>query len=321
MYEFGWGEKGATLQQTRVIAAKMFDVFREEERSRFIDFTLKSAPVQKCMGWWFTRKVLGGKDTENYPQKIGDCTSFGMKNAGEYLSCADIIKRGDLEEFKPLFPPYLFGAGRKIMGARSKAANDGCYGGALAKAAMTYGFLNSDAQDVPKYDYNTAINFSGPNRDGSWEFEKFTQIGKQHLVQVAAKITTWEELVNGICNAYFATIASGQGFEMSPRSDGFHYPRGSWPHQMSIIGIDNTYKTPYAIILNSWGDVMGRLKDFETGEDLPVGTLRVRADVIVSMMQDECYLISGFNGFPKFEIPANFFNIFGGPGDIWNPFR
>ena len=30
MYEFSWGEKGATLQQTRVIAAKMFDVFREE---------------------------------------------------------------------------------------------------------------------------------------------------------------------------------------------------------------------------------------------------------------------------------------------------
>ena len=39
---------------------------------------------KRMMLWEFTRKVLG-KDTDMYPQEIGDCVSFGGKNSLEYL--------------------------------------------------------------------------------------------------------------------------------------------------------------------------------------------------------------------------------------------
>jgi hypothetical protein len=97
-----------------------------------------------------------------------------------------------------------------------------------------------------------------------------------------------------------------QGFEMEASSDGFHRPRGEWAHQMSFIGVDDDYRDPYAIILNNWGDAHGRLKDFETGENLPIGVLRVRRSVVESMINaGETFAFSNFEGFEDQNAKLN----------------
>jgi hypothetical protein len=97
---------------------------------------------------------------------------------------------------------------------------------------------------------------------------------------------------------------------MEAGSDGFHSPHGSWAHQMCIMGVDDSYKTPYALILNSWGDVHGHLKDFDTQEDLPVGVLRVRSDTIERMIkQDDTFAFSHLDWFQDQAIPDDIFHL------------
>lgn len=299
---FGWGNPTDSIEQTRYLSRSAFDTISSTD-ARFMSFSLDSE-VQRLMGWEITRKVIG-KDTENYPQLTGSCTAFGAKNAIEYLQCAEIYIQKDQEEFKPLYLPYIWGATRKTTGYNRKG--EGAFGSTAAKAVMDYGTIPVEP-DLPKVTQQIEYDWSGPER-GVWRFEKYSNIGRNFQVKSTARITKWTDLVSAICNGYFCTIASDQGFEeMKPRSDGFHYPVGNWAHQQCIIGADNTYKEPYGIILNSWGDVHGKLKDFTTGEDLPIGVLRVRAEVIERMMQDECFVYSNYNGFPARKLTRNEFN-------------
>jgi hypothetical protein len=66
---------------------------------------------------------------------------------------------------------------------------------------------------------------------------------------------------------------------------------------MCIIGVGTWKGEDYCIILNSWGDAMGRLKDFDNPSiDLPIGVIRARRSEIEKSMiaGGEVYAISKF---------------------------
>jgi hypothetical protein len=277
------------------LAAEEFDLIKD----KFVEFRIVGASPFKAerrmMLYDVVRKVLG-KDTPNYPQQIGDCVSFGAKNAIEYLQCCEILINGDNERFRPIYPPYLYGTGRVFVGrGQLDRSGDGSLGSWMAKAVIDYGAIASDENNLPQYSGSVAKkwgNSPGPPKE-------FVDIGKQHLVKSAAQIRSWDDLVQAICNGYPCTVASNQGFTMRADSNGFHNPEGNWGHQMCIIGVDDEYSDPYAIILNSWGDSHGVLKDFKTGENLPVGCIRARKRVIESMIRaGETFAYSNFVGFP-----------------------
>ncbi len=272
----------------------------------FKPMLLASAPgaVRRLMLYEACRAAIG-KDTENYAQEIGDCVSFGMKNAIEYLQCCQMVLNKEFEKWEPIFPPYVYGTSRVLIGNGQMGNQDGSVGSWAAEAVIKYGVLNSDADGVPHYAGSVAKQwgYSGPP-------SQFVTLGKQHPVKSAAKINSWDELVGAICNGYPCTVASDQGFQMEASSDGFHRPSGSWPHQMCIIGVDDEYNDPYAIILNSWGDVHGHLKDFTSGKDLPVGCLRVRKKTIEYMISSgEVFACSNFDGFPEQELAKALFML------------
>lgn len=273
----------------------------------FPKYATPPTEVRRMMLFDIVRKVLG-KDTPNYAQQVGDCVSFGAKNAIEYLSCIDILIRGDAEKFKPIFPPYLYGTGRVFIGKGQLGSGDGSLGSWQAKAVEEYGAINSDADGCPSYSGSLARKWGyrpGPP-------DQFVTIGKKHLVQSTVKVTEWDEAVKFICNGYPITIASNVGFEMGAGNDGFHDMSGSWGHQMCVVGIDDEHTTPYAIILNSWGDVHGRLKDFKSGEELPVGVLRVKKSALQRILsQDDSFAYSQWQGFPAQKLSRSDFN-FGG---------
>jgi hypothetical protein len=258
-----------------------------------------SGPVTDYKGkrqmlWEFTRKVLG-KDTVNFAQEIGDCVSFGGKNVMEYLQCVQMILNGSVEEFHALFPPYFYGTSRVLVGHNQLGWSDGSTGSWLQEAIKTYGVLRRDDTTVPQYAGSVAKNWGGqgpPNQ--------FITEGKKHLVKTTAMITTAEDAANALLSGYPIAVCSNQGFTMQAGSDGFHQARGTWGHCMSIIGFeDHPQYGLYFLILNSWGDVHGHLKDFTSGEDLPVGVIRAKGNVVDNMlsMQDS-FAYSGFDGFP-----------------------
>ena len=248
---------------------------------------------QRRMLYEINRKVLG-QDTVNYPQEVGDCTSFGCKNAMEYLQCSQILT-GQAEEFKPIYPPFIYGAERKWVGNGQLGYQDGGYGCWVQEVVKTYGVLVANLQDVPQYSGSIARSW-GRNGPPS----EFKQVAAKHLVKTTAQCNSAADAANAILNGYPVPICSDQGFTMTARSDGFNAPSGSWPHCMCLIGFQDhpTYGL-YFIILNSWGDVHGQLQDFDTKENLPLGVLRVKENAIDSMIkQGDSFIYSNFDGFP-----------------------
>lgn len=277
------------------IAKSHFDLFGGDLQPFNIINSQGDYHGKRQMLWEFTRKVLG-KDTENYAQQVGDCVSFGGKNVTEYLQCVQISLDGDAQKFRNMFPPYFYGCSRVFIGGGGMWG-DGSSGTWLQAAVRKYGVLAVDDPGVPKYSGGVARQWGG----GNGPPQELVNIGKQHLVKTTAQITNADDAANALLNGYPIAVCSDWGYNMQASSDGFHAPRGTWNHCMSIIGFDDSdsSKGLYFIILNSWGDVHGHLKDFATGVDLPVGVLRVRGEYVNKMLAEgDSFAFSQFDGFP-----------------------
>lgn len=300
----GWAETrhpGLAASEFRVIG------------SSFVPATIvgQTRPTagRKAFLWQVVRKVLGA-DTPNYPQEIGDCVSFGAKNAIEYLQCCEVLMGGERQKFEPVFPPYLYGTGRVYVGRGQLGNDDGSLGSWMAEAVKKYGVLFSKEDGVPDYSGRVAKAWGDP-RPGP-DLDKWRPTGEKFPVKSAALISTWDELVAAIVNGYPVTTASNVGYDMQPSRDGFHRQTANWSHQMVWVGADDNDRDPYAVLLNSWGDVHGRLKDFETGEEYPAGTLRVRrSDVEKHLRERESFAFSQFEGLREQEIEKELFRIIG----------
>lgn len=278
------------------LAKREFDML--SARGHFVPFP-KFGPyrAKRMMLFDVTRKLLG-KDTINYAQQIGDCVSFGMKNAVEYLQAVEILINKDAEGWKPIFPPYIYGISRVQVGG-GRLNGDGSLGSWAAAGVQKYGIINSDATNVPQYSGSVAKKWG----DRPGPPNEFISLGQKHLARKASQLNSVDQLCDAICGGFPCTIASMQGFDMKPDSRGFHRATGQWAHQMSIIGIDLEHSEPYVIILNSWGEeAHGELKDFNTGEKLPGGCIRARISEIQRSMitggDAELYAIGQLDGFP-----------------------
>lgn len=158
---------------------------------------------------------------------IANCVSFAHKNACEYVQAYQ-IKDGDHDKWRSVFPPYIYGVSRVLIGGGRLGNSDGSIGTWAVQGLVKYGVLFSDVQGVPKYAGSVAKSWgrSGPPKD-------FVTEGSKHLVKMnlqTAKVTTWEQLKSAIGNGFPVSVCSNQGFTMQPQSDGFHHPKGAWPH-------------------------------------------------------------------------------------------
>lgn len=266
----------------------------------------QTATKQRVMLYEIVRNILG-KDTDNYPQAIGDCTSFGGKNCSEYLQCVQIAL-GDRFIFKPIHPCYIYGCSRVLIGKGQLGRTEGGFGQWVQDSVKTFGDISLTDDDAPPYSGNIATQWgnNGPP-------QKFVTIGKQNLVGSTAKIQSWTDIVSALSNGYPISVCSNRGFAMGLDSQGFNAAQGTWAHCMTFIGFDEgDDKVPaHVCLLNSWGDMFGRIKDWRTGEMWPVGTLRIRKqDAIEMLAQDDTYSFSDLEGFPAKTLPESYFSSF-----------
>lgn len=290
------------------LAVKQFELIKDAYN--FIDFRIvggpAGAPSKFSRNYQAVRKVLGrdigGKLSV---QLIGDCVSWGMKHAVEYLSCLDILMRKDAEEFHSIFAPYIYGISRVQIGG-GRMGGDGSLGSWAAAGVMKYGTIFADKDECPPYGKDIARQWGAKGPDA-----KFIKVGEKYLVKSAAKVKSWDDLITGLDNGYSCTVASDQGFEMTPGADGYHDPKGTWAHQMCIYDYC-LLEDEHAYIGNSWGDVHGVVKNPGTGEEMPRGTLKVKRRTIERMIgQGDTFLISQFNGFPSQDISLALFDLIG----------
>jgi hypothetical protein len=125
-------------------------------------------------------------------------------------------------------------------------------------------------------------------------------VAKQHPIQTASKCTSYEEARDAIANGYPVSVASMRGFATNRDEDGFLRPSGVWAHQMYFCAVDDEYKRPGLLCVNSWGT------SWSSGSrrhDQPEGSFWVDADVADKMFKaGDSFAYSGFDGFPSQKL-------------------
>jgi hypothetical protein len=287
---FGWA--GAD------VAEEAYAQLAGEFPKFFIANQVNASDGKRVVLWDCAQKVLGAHIPTNN-QEVGDCVSQGAANAVAYLQVVEINRLNDPEKYRPVFQPYIYGVSRVLIG-NGRIRGDGSVGVWAAEGVRKYGILAADEPEVPSYSGTVARSWgkSGPP-------DKFIQIGKNHLIQTIAKVTSYEQVRDAIVNGYPVTVASDRGFRMNGTADRgklWGSPYGVWNHQMCFIGVDDDAKRPGVYVINSWGpNAHGKPVD-----DAPPGGFWVDARVVDYMVkQQDSFAYSQFDGFPEQDLDFN----------------
>jgi hypothetical protein len=243
--------------------------------------------------WDAAKKVLG-RHIPTKKQEIGDCVSFGAASACEYLLAVQIAA-GSQQEWHEVFPPWIYGGSRVVVGkGRLGCRSDGSVGAWAAAWLLESGggALPADSPGVPRYSGSIAKDWGckGPPK-------QFAEFAKPNFLRAAANVTTWQECRDALINGYPVTIASNVGFEgrgVEREGKMFRSPNGNWGHQMFLAGYD-LRPEPCFYILNSWGPAWCEAPT----DDAPPGGFWVTAKTIQRIVsQGDSYAFSDAQGFP-----------------------
>jgi len=264
---------------------------KELDLAPFSSYGLSTAAETRKL-WDFAKKVTGGH-LPNYRQEIGDCVSFGAKNAVQYLLCVQIAK-GERFEYHHVYPPYIYGISRVQIGGGRLGNGDGSLGSWAAEGVKKYGILFADDEGVPKYSGSVAKQwgYKGPP---SATIEQ----AKDNPVKTVAQVSSFDEAATALSNGYPVTVASMQGFAMEGREKNgklFAAPQGQWAHQMCFVGVDMGDRSLFC--LNSWGDSLWA----NHPDDAPPGGFWVDERTCNRMLSDDAWAFSQFDGFPAQKL-------------------
>ena len=267
---------------------------------------------------WESVLKVRGQHLRNYPQQIGDCVSFGVKNCIEYLQCVQIARgnldgadddgMGGTKTFRPVFPPYIYGTSRHQIGG-DKIRGDGSVGAWAAEASSVYGVLNSDHGNCPEYSAKVASEWGrvGPP---AWALEA----GKRRLVKTVSPVKSARQACDSVCNGYPVSIASSFGTTAIRQQDGRQVARWNttWYHQMCLVGYDGTSASGkrYFYCLNSWGETS---HPSPLQGEPPGGFWLTWEDVEKITVQGDSWAFSSFDGFPAQAIDFSVFGAADGP--------
>lgn len=245
--------------------------------------------------WELCREILG-RDLPAGRQEIGDCVSWGMKQAGERRQVIEIAM-GQEEKFRPWFAPWIYAVSRNQIGGG--LSGDGSLGAWAAKAVAQYGVLFADDPGVPPYSGSLARSWGSRRNKDNPEYKQFFDVARDNPC-VCVEVRSVEEAVQMIRDFRRPlTIASLRGFRMEPREyKGYHVftPSGTWAHQMCLIEYNEELPALYR--LNSWGpEAHGRPLRGET----PGGAWNLLGDIENEFrrMDVECFALVEFVGEPS----------------------
>lgn len=229
--QFGWAGPDAAKEAWNKVKAN-FNPFELKGKSVKKKTRIGAAGERKRFIHQIVRKVLG-TDLVNYAQRAGSCVSEGARSSCNYLSCTNIAVLNKSEKFRPSYAPYHYGTSRVFIGAKHGTDfgynDDGSIGSYMAEAVQEYGNLFADVPGVEEYNGEAEIARRWGYRPGPKK--EFVEQAKKHLVKSAARITSWDQLVEAITNGYPIHICSMLSFQMGPNSKGFHEQTNEgWAH-------------------------------------------------------------------------------------------
>lgn len=237
-------------------------------------------------------------------QTDGDCTSHGARNAGMVTVCSDIVLKKQPELYlgriatEPIYG-YRGHSGAGMNPTRAARFVSTVSGLHIRK---DYGVVNLSV-------YNSKIGASWGARGVP---QNIIDLGKESHIETVSLVKTPEEARDLVYNGYGLTIASSFGFASKRDKNGISRRSGSWNHQMSIVGMDDTkqrHSECLFLIQNSWGSHWISGPKFP--EDQPEGSFWTTASILHGMIKDgECWVFSGAKGFPSKNLDWSLYEKF-----------
>jgi hypothetical protein len=245
----------------------------------------------------FLPQHCGGK-FPIHTQTIGDCVSHGWGLGIDVLQAAE-IQAGQGGKFPGEEATEIIYAGSRVEIGKGKCGNqDGSIGAWAAEFVVKYGTIvrgKYGSLDLTTYNGNTAKKLGAPNAGVPDPLEP--QV-REHPIKTTSLVRSYNEARDSLANGYPIPVCSKIGFDGQPKrdQDGFLRRKGEWPHCMAFCGVDDEFKRPGLLCVNSWGPtwVSGPRR-----HDQPEGSFWVDADTVDVMLREgDSFAISGYSGYP-----------------------
>jgi len=240
-------------------------------------------------------KVHGRFPVNN--QTIGDCVSHGYAKCIEVLMAVEIVLRKDPEIWPGVLTAteWIYGTSRVIQGGGRLGNQDGSLGVWGQQAVKDNGTLLRK-----KYEGVDLTTYSG-SKAKDWGYRglphELENIADLHPVKTTALVKTYNQARDAISNGYPVAVCSNRGFRSSRDAEGFASPSGSWAHCMAFVAVDDQFRRPGLLCMNSWGEtwISGPKR-----HEQPEGSFWVDADTVDQMLgEDDSYALSNFEGYPS----------------------
>lgn len=294
----GWGRPDAKTMKERIVEAqRLADETASAFAKPFFIAGQAESGAGKSARLDVAVKTVTGSVIKNIPQATGDCVSTAFLRL-VLLSAANQILKDSFEECQWLFSPYHYATGRVLIGKNQLRGGAGSVGGWQFEAASKYGWIDYETAGI-EYSKGVADAWGDDKKFQGKSFRDFMASAEGQKLLQWARTQSWNETRDAMYHGYPLEICSNTGYTMKPNKDGFHLPSGSWPHALTLFAYWENCKVPCVGILNSWGDVHGKVFDPVTGEELPPGTLLVPVQEFVNrhLRGSECLAMSSTDGF------------------------
>jgi hypothetical protein len=238
-------------------------------------------------------------------QTIGDCVSFGWAKGIMATLAADIVVRGESEEWpgNEICTEWIYGTSRVLVGRGRLGNSDGSIGAWAARAVTDHGTLLRK-----QYGSHDLRRYSG-KRAKSWGFRglpanELEPTADEHPVsRKPALVTSFEEARDAIANGYAVPVCSNQGLSRTRDRDGFTKASGRWAHCMCFVGSRDDDRPGLLIDNSSWGDWIGGSNPDKAGGPCSTGCAWLDASTCDRMLrQNDSFAVPGYDGFAARSI-------------------
>lgn len=264
-----------------------------------------------ALDYVFLCKAMNVKILPSLDQgKVGSCVGFATTRAAGITAAADILHRGEPEQWLVDFSPdALYAIGRQAAGRLG--AWDGSTGAWAVDGLQKIGTLHRkryDDADLTEYNEARTREWARQGLPGS-----LLDLAKEHLFLSAAPVTTVEQAKASLQNGYPLIVCSMISYPNKRDELGFLPATGErWAHAMCCAAYRaaSTGREGF-LILNSWrapahnqGWVTGPIWPPDTDEyPQPLGSFWVTPqDFAKHLSFGDTWAVSGYQGFRKRDI-------------------
>jgi len=287
-----------------------------EARRQFVKahrYPFLSQQSQKIKGTGKGKKVLlyklfeqvTGRPLVPHYQTIGDCVSHAYGLGVDVLTAVRILMHNKSERWVTKSATEIIYAGSRVEVGGGRVSGDGSLGVWAAEFIRKWGVLLRQKYLDGKFDYTTydGLKARKLGRGNMGVPDALEPLCRLHPVRTCAFVRSWEECRDAVANGYPVIMCSNVGFNTKRDRDGFlRRGRRPWYHAMVILGVDDEYRRPGALVQNSWGGdvwVSGPKR-----HEQPDGSFWCDAATIdAAMKQGDSLAISGYVGYPRVDIP------------------